>query len=215
MMNFLMSLDVGLFHLTNAMWTNALLDTLMPALSRAGNLGAVWLVLLGGIAAFGKKTGREIALAGLVALAIGLASSELIKEIMMRPRPFAVLPDVRLLVGAPHSYAFPSGHTTSAFAAASGALLAAKRFLGRVPVWGWGMLALAAIMAYSRLYVGVHWPTDVAAGVVLGLASGLAGIRLALRPWMRARIGRPEPAATPVAAAGRVREVEYREVTPR
>lgn len=82
-------------------------------------------------------------------------------------------------------------------------------------MWGWGMLALAAIMAYSRLYVGVHWPTDVAAGVVLGLASGLAGARLALRPWMRTRIGRPEPAATPAAAVAGVREVEYGEVTPR
>lgn len=181
MMNYLMGLDGVVFHSTNAVWTHPLLYTLMPALSRIGNLGAVWLVLLGGIAAFGGKPGRRIALAGLVALAIGFASSALIKEITMRPRPFAVLPDVSLLVGAPHSYAFPSGHTTSAFAAASGALLAANRLLGRVPVWGWGMLALAATIAYSRLYVGVHWPTDVAAGVVLGLASGRAGVHLALR----------------------------------
>ncbi len=120
MMNYLTGLDEGLFHLTNAVWTNPLLDTLMPALSRAGNVGALWLVLLGGIAAFGGKPGRRIALAGLVALAIGFASSAVLKEITMCPRPFAVLPDVRLLVGAPHSYALPSGHTTSAFAAASG-----------------------------------------------------------------------------------------------
>jgi undecaprenyl-diphosphatase len=219
MMTCLMGLDVGLFHLTNAVWTNPLLDTLMPALSRAGNLGAVWLVLLGGIAAFGREQGRRIALAGFIALAIGFTSSEVIKEITLRPRPFAVLPDVRLLVGAPHSYALPSGHTTSAFAAASGTLLAARRLLGRVPVWGWGMLALAAVIAYSRLYVGVHWPTDVAAGVVLGLASGLAGARLALGPWRRTRTGRPEPTAPPVAppvaTVRGVREVEYGEVTQR
>jgi undecaprenyl-diphosphatase len=133
----------------------------------------------------------------------------------MRPRPFAVLPDVRLLVGAPHSYALPSGHTTSAFAAASGVLLAAKRLLGRMPVWGWGMLALAAAIAYSRLYVGVHWPTDVAAGVVLGLASGRVGVHVALRRWRRPDLGRPEPVATPVAAADGVGEVEYGEVIQR
>ncbi len=215
MMDCLMGLDVGLFHLTNAVWTNPLLDTLMPALSRIGNLGAVWLVLLGGIAAFGGKPGRRIALAGLVALAIGFASSALIKEITMRPRPFAVLPDVRLLVSAPHSYAFPSGHTTSAFGAASGTLLAARRLLGKIPVWGWGMLALAAAIAYSRLYVGVHWPTDVAAGIVLGLASGRAGVHLALRRWRRSDLGRTEPAATPVAATDGGGQVEYGEVIQR
>jgi undecaprenyl-diphosphatase len=215
MMHYLMSLDVGLFHLANAVWTNPLLDTLMPTLSRTGNLGAVWLVLLGGIATFGGKTGRRIALAGLVALAIGFVSSTVIKEITMRPRPFAVLPDVRVLVGAPHSYAFPSGHTTSAFGAASGVLLAAKRLLGRVPVWGWGMLALAAALAYSRLYVGVHWPTDVAAGIVLGLASGLAGAHLALRRWSRSDLGRPEPGATPVAAVDGVGEAEHGEAIQR
>lgn len=213
------TLDHITFHLMNGAWTTPLLDTLMPALSWAGNLGAVWLVLLGAIAAFGKKTGRKIALAGLVALAIGFASSEVIKEITMRPRPFAVLPDVSLLVDAPHSYAFPSGHTTSAFAAASGAALAARRFLGKVPIWGWGMLALAATIAYSRLYVGVHWPTDVAAGVFLGLASGWAGVWLALRRWRKPSIKSPESEATPVAmpqaAGGAVREVEYPEVMQR
>lgn len=219
MMNYLMGLDGGLFHLTSAVWTNPLLDTLMPALSWAGNLGAVWLVLLGGIAAFGKRTGRRIALAGLVALAIGFASSEVIKEITMRPRPFAVLPDVSLLVGAPHSYAFPSGHTTSAFAAAGGAALAARRLLGKVPTWGWGMLALAAAIGYSRLYVGVHWPTDVAAGVFLGLASGWAGVRLALRRWRAFSTESLESEATPVAmpqaAGGADGEVEYGEVMQR
>ncbi|MGB3683386.1 MAG: phosphatase PAP2 family protein [Rubrobacteraceae bacterium] len=211
MMNYLTGLDGGLFHLTNAVWTNPLLDLLMPALSWAGNLGAMWIVLLGGLAVFGKKTGRGIALAGLVALAIGFASSEVIKEITMRPRPFAVIPDVSLLVGAPHSYAFPSGHTTSAFAAATGAVLAAKRLLGKVPAWGWGMLALAAAEGYSRLYVGVHWPSDVAAGAVLGLASGWAGTRLALRRWRKSADTSP---AAPTATAGG-REVEDREMIQR
>ncbi len=217
MMHQLMGLDGGLFHLTNAVWTNPLLDALMPALSRAGSLGAVWLFLLGGIAVFGKKTGRGIALAGLISLAFAFASSEIVKEITMRPRPFAVLPDVNLLVDAPHSYAFPSGHATSAFAAASGTMLAARRLLGRVPAWGWAMLALATAISYSRLYVGVHWPTDVAAGTFLGLASGWAGARLALRRWRKPTIESLEPKATPVAtpkaAGGVVGEVEYGEVT--
>lgn len=182
--------DHTLFHLMNGVWTAPALDRLMPALSFSGNLGAIWLVLLGAMAAFCKKTGRAIALAGLLALALGFVSSEVIKEVTMRPRPFLSLSDARLLVPEPASYAFPSGHTTSAFAAASGAVLAAKRLLRRVPLWGWGMLALAAAIAYSRVYVGVHWPTDVAAGVLLGVASGWVGARRVARRRGRRRIGR-------------------------
>jgi undecaprenyl-diphosphatase len=194
-MSYLMGLDASLFHLTNGVWTNPLLDTLIPALSRAGNLGALWLVLLGAMAAFGKKTGRRFALAGLVALAIGFVSSELIKHLTMRPRPFVTLDEVRLLVSAPHSYAFPSGHTTSSFATATGVVLAARRLLRGVPLWCWMTLPLAAAISYSRIYVGVHWPTDIAAGVVLGLASGWAGVRLVLGRWRQEtakRKGEPE-----------------------
>lgn len=202
-LNHMFGVDHALFHLVNGAWTNPILDRAMPALSLSGNLGAVWLALLGVIAAFGGKTGRRISLAGLVAFAVGFASSELIKELTMRPRPFLTLDHVRLLVNAPHSFAFPSGHTASSFAAASGAALAAKRLLGKVPSWGWGMLALAAAISYSRIYVGVHWPTDVAAGAVLGLASGWVGARLALRRWRRLKTTKR------MEETGELRELQY------
>lgn len=169
--------DQYVFHLANAVYTTPVLDRVMPALSLSGNLGLIWLGILGALAAFGKKTGRRIALIGLGALAIGFFASELLKEITVRPRPFLSLEEVRLLISAPHSYAFPSGHTTSSFAVASGLYLGARRLLGRVPLWAWGSLALAAAISYSRLYVGVHWPTDVLAGVALGVASGWVASR--------------------------------------
>jgi len=129
------SLDQLLFHLADQVWVNPLLDRLMLALSAAGRLGSLWLVLLGATVAVGKKTGRSVAFAGLVALAAGFAASDLVKELTMRPRPLLSLPDMRLLVSLPHSsYASPSGHATSAVASASGAILAAKRLLGRWPL---------------------------------------------------------------------------------
>jgi undecaprenyl-diphosphatase len=192
MIGLISSLDQFLFHLANGAWVSPMLDRLMPALSVAGNAGALWLVSLGVLAILGGNTGRRMALAGLLGLAAGFLASDLVKEITMRPRPFAALPDVRLLVPEPGSYAFPSGHTTSAFAAASGTVLAAKRLLGRVPAWGWGMLALAAAIAYSRIYVGVHWPTDDAAGMLVGTACGWSASRLATRRGKSEGQDRPE-----------------------
>ena len=206
MNNYIAGMDQTLFHLLNGAWTVPIFDRVMPALSWMGNLGLVWIVLLGAMAVFGKKTVRRIALAGLAALAIGFVFSEIIKVITMRPRPFLVLPDVRLLIPAPSSFAFPSGHTTSAFAAASGVILAARDLLKRVPLWAWGMLVLAAAISYSRIYVGVHWPTDVAAGILLGFASGWAGVRLTLRRWKRRPPGESKKAGdTPEEK----QEVEY------
>ena len=197
MMDLVYSLDSYLFRLANGVWVSPLLDFLMPSLSLAGDYGAIWLLLLAAIAAFGKRAGRRMALAGLVALTLGFLCSDVIKELTARPRPFLTLAHAHLLVSAPHSWAFPSGHTTSSFAAASGASLSARRLLGKVPAWGWGMLALAVAVSYSRLYVGVHWPTDVLAGVGLGATCGCVGARLALRRRRRATVGMEESEGTP------------------
>ena len=161
-MNYLIDLNASLFLLINSVWTNPLLDTLMPALSRAGNLGVIWLVLLSAVAAFGKKTGRRIAVTGVVALAIGFVSSELIKDLTMRPRPFVTLEEVRLLVSD----------------------------------------------------VGVHWPMDVAACIVLGLPSGWAGARLILGRWKRGAVKWTAKEPEGVEAAPEV-EYVFREVLGR
>ncbi|MDX6379313.1 MAG: hypothetical protein QOI57_337, partial [Rubrobacteraceae bacterium] len=81
--------------------------------------------------------------------------------------------------------------------------------LGRVPAWGWGMLALAAVVAYSRIYVGVHWPTDVAAGILLGTACGWVGSRLATR---RGKSGRPDRPEETGGSREEVPRVEYQMV---
>jgi len=164
-------IDHFLFHLINGVWINPMLDLCMTLLSSVNDYALVWLVLLGVLTALGGRTGRWAALAGLIALVVGAASSEVLKNRVMQPRPFLSLSDVRLLVSPPGSYSFPSVKTY-AFAASSGALLAARRLLGRVSLWGWGFLALAAAISYSRVYVGVHYPTDVLSGALLGLFAG-------------------------------------------
>jgi undecaprenyl-diphosphatase len=109
----------------------------------------------------------------------GFAFSKVLKSIVMQPRPFVTLPDVRLLVSPASSYSFPSVNATYAFAASSGASLTAQRMLGRLPVWGWGLLVLAIAVSYSRVYVGVHYPSDVLGGALLGISIG----------WLVASVG--------------------------
>ena len=146
-------IDYFLFHI-NGVWINPMLDLCMTLLSRVNDYALVWLELLGVLAALGNRTGRRAALAGLIALVVGVTSSEVLKNRVMQPRPFLSLSDVRLLVSPPSSFSFPSVNVTYAFAASSGALLAARRLLDRVSLWGWGFLALAAAISYSRVYVG-------------------------------------------------------------
>jgi undecaprenyl-diphosphatase len=168
-----------LFRLVNDAWTTPALDPCLIFLGSINDYGVVWLVLLGALAALGGKTGRWAALAGLAALVAGLASSEVLKSLVMQPRPFLSLPDVRLLVSPPSSYSFPSVNATYAFAASSGASLTARRLLGCLPVWGWGFLALAVAVSYSRVYVGVHYPGDVLGGAIIGTSIG----------WLVASVG--------------------------
>jgi undecaprenyl-diphosphatase len=172
-------LNRSLFRLVNDVWTSPTLDPFMILLGSINEYGVVWLVLLGALAALGGKTDRWAALAGLAAMVMGLAFSEVLKSIVMQPRPFVSLTDVRLLVSPPGSYSFPSVNATYAFAAFSGTSLTARRLLGRLPVWGWGFLALAVAVSYSRVYVGVHYPGDVLSGAIIGLSIG----------WLVASIG--------------------------
>ncbi len=175
-------LDHTLYHLINGVWISPVLDPCMIFLSRANDYGAVWLALLGALAALGGRTGRWAALAGVVALTVGFVSSEALKDLVMQPRPFTSLPEARLLVSPLGSYSFPSANVAYAFAASIASSLAARRLVGCVPLWGWSFLALAVAISYSRVYVGVHYPSDVLGGAILGVLVGwliaLVGARL-------------------------------------
>ena len=89
----------------------------------------------------------------------------LLKPLVGRARPFQSDGSVALLVSSPGDFSFPSGHTGASFAAA------AVMFFGRSSLWGWA-LALAALIAFSRLYLYVHYPSDVLAGALLGILTG-------------------------------------------
>ena len=92
-----------------------------------------------------------------------LINNNLIKNIVQRPRPYVTFTDLQIIIPQPSEFSFPSGHTSSSFASAA-------VFYRHLPKkFGVPAVILAALIGFSRLYVGVHYPTDVLAGAVMGI----------------------------------------------
>ncbi len=103
--------------------------------------------------------------AALAGFAVEIAVYKIAKHLVKRSRPFRALPDIHHLIAPPDQFSFPSGHTAGAVLFA---LLAAHFF----PAFGMPLFLWAALVGFSRIYLGVHYPSDVCTGAILGLASG-------------------------------------------
>lgn len=139
-----------------------LLSAIMIPLTTLGNSGILFITL--GIILLLCKRTRKSGILMLICLAVGFILNDIvIKNLVQRPRPFTDFGQIVPLITLPGSYSFPSGHTVSAFAAMITLFFTQKKYT----VWG---LLLAVLMGFSRIYVGVHYPTDVLAGAVVGTA---------------------------------------------
>lgn len=148
-------------------WANGFWITV----THLGDFGWFWiisaLVLL-----ICKKT-RVVGLSALISLAAGaLITNMILKNVVERIRPYDTIPDLILLIERQSDFSFPSGHTCASFAAATALYLYLPR------KWGCLFLIFACLIAFSRLYVGVHYPSDVAAGAVIGVGCGYFGYML-------------------------------------
>lgn len=157
------------------------LDMLVATFTSLGNAGALF-IFTGLVLCCIPRT-RKLGVAVLVAIALGaLVTNLTIKPLLMRPRPCDVNPEVIMLIPRPHGSSFPSGHTTAAFACA-GALLFMRD--PRAPrALAIGALVVAILMGLSRLYCYVHYPTDVLAGCLIGLAAGFAAAKI-MAAWSK------------------------------
>ena len=142
-----------------------LLDEIMVCLSALGNAGIFWIIL--SLAFLAVKKYRKTGIEMLITIAVAFILANLIlKNLVARDRPCWIDPEVELLIKNPKDYSFPSGHTVNGFAAAV-ALLCNDRRLG-IPA-----VILASAIAFSRVYLFVHFPTDVFAGVIIGTVCAL------------------------------------------
>ena len=149
------------------------LNGAMCFITHLGDKGMIWIVMTL-ILLIIRRT-RRIGLACAAAMVLNLIATNIaLKNIIQRIRPYDVMDSLKILVEAQHDFSFPSGHTACSFAAA----WVMYRMLPRK--WGVSALVLAALISLSRLYVGVHYPTDVLGGAIIGLCSAM--LTLAVMP---------------------------------
>lgn len=136
------------------------LTPVMKFLSYIGNHGMIWIAIIAVLLCF-KKTRHAGVLAAIALLISFCLNNILLKNLIDRTRPYEALDQVRLLIGKQPDPSFPSGHTASSFAVATSlALSLQRRWVGVL------LILLAAGIAVSRMYVGVHYPLDVLCGMV-------------------------------------------------
>lgn len=149
-----------------------LLNGLMCAYTTLGDHGAFFIVL--SLLCLMFRSSRRVGAAGLSALALGAVVTNLtLKPLVARSRPWLVLEGFEVLMHSSDPYSFPSGHTCAAFAFC-------VAVAAMVP-HGWVKLVAvvaAVLMGYTRLHVGVHFPSDVLMGAVVGICCGLVAARM-------------------------------------
>ncbi len=146
-----------------------ILDPLFKVITYSGNKGAIFIVF--SIALLIHKKTRKIGIYCLASLAIGaLITNVSLKPLIARIRPYEYS-DIVIKIIKPTDYSFPSGHTTAGFAVAF--VLLKERFTyGEQKIYLY-VLAYAILMAYSRLYFYVHFPSDIIAGILIGFVASL------------------------------------------
>ena len=152
-------MDFGILYFFNGSHTE-ILDNIMIFLTQLGDKGIFWIVIAVALL-FSSKT-RKCGIFMLVSMGIGLLiGNGIIKNLVARPRPYWIDESITLLIPGLSDYSFPSGHTLASFEAAIMIFLFNKK-------WGIPAIILSVLIGISRLYLFVHFPTDVLAGAILG-----------------------------------------------
>ena len=150
------------------------LDVFMSNVTKLGNVGCIWILLTIILLVIPKtrKSGVILAAALIVDL---ILCNVILKPLVARIRPFDVNTAIQLIIAKPQDYSFPSGLTAASVASVVALYLAGEKRLWKIA------LILACFIAFSRMYLYVHYPTDVLGGAVVGVISGYIGYKVTLR----------------------------------
>ena len=170
------------------------LDKIFPNITHLGDAGVFWLVLTAILLCF-KKT-RKAGVFSLGAL-LGsvLINNAILKNAIGRTRPYELIDSLKLIGKAASDPSFPSGHTAASFASCTAILPNVKKR------WWAPLILMAVLISFSRIYIGIHYPSDVvagfASGVILGIAANVIGNKVITR-WEKRKA--PEEAETAAVA---------------
>lgn len=170
-MNWIQDMDVRILLFIQEHFRIDAVNWFWKIITSLGNGGWFWIVLAMGMILYAKT--RKVGITAFLSMLIGaLITNVVLKNWVARPRPFDAFPEILPLIARPTDFSFPSGHTTASFACA----FILYRMLP--PKYGIPAICLAILIAFSRLYVGVHYPTDVLAGFLIGVISSMLADRV-------------------------------------
>ena len=149
-------------------------DIIVPLISGIGNAGIIWIALTLVLLVI-PKTRRSGLIMALALIADLILCNGILKNLVARTRPYDVNTVVNLLIEKPVDYSFPSGHTAASFAAVTALYLAGEKKLWKPA------LVLSILIAFTRMYLYVHYPTDILGGIAVGIISGYIGFFIAGR----------------------------------
>jgi undecaprenyl-diphosphatase len=158
--NIMQALEFQLLYFLQSLHT-PWLDRIMTSITLLGEVGMIWIII--GVLLLCFKKTRRIGICVLSSLVFGtLIGNGILKNLIARDRPCWIDPSVKLLIGNQTDYSFPSGHTLASVESAVSIWLYNRR-------WGTAALILAFLIGFSRLYLFVHFPSDVVAAAILGV----------------------------------------------
>lgn len=165
LIQFASDLDTRLFLLLNLGFSHPLLDRIMPWITEKHHFVVPLVILMIALLLWGGQHARQTVLLGVILVVLTDQTGNLLKLLVARVRPCHVVPATHLLVGCTGSGSFPSNHVLNLFGQST--LIATRWRPAAIPAF-----LAASIVAFSRVYVGVHYPADVLGGALIGAASG-------------------------------------------
>ncbi|MEQ8197311.1 MAG: phosphatase PAP2 family protein [Clostridiaceae bacterium] len=170
MVDSIQKVDLKILDYINRTGKNKMLNKSMPCITALGNYGFIWVVMSLYLLSSRIYKGEGLRVLGALALTSFLGEG-IIKHIVRRRRPFDERQKDELLISKPQTYSFPSGHTASSFAAAG------IFYLTGNPL-SMHMIILAFLISFSRLYLRVHFFSDILGGVLLGISCSLMIVKV-------------------------------------